>query len=201
MLQAKNSHMPLQFPSRVFYSLCWSGRWGSVDRGIKELRHTDSVMFDDRERHEKYWPLQRVKSRPSDNEDAFSHDWCRINSKSCVLFRSIHSQHITQHEVAFEFAHRDISAGFAGLAFIIFHVGTILSIKWISFVVRGGGGRRFSCTYLPYSSSYRTVQKLFENSFRRFRSRSHALTHSPADWLLRMPRKRTLLRLPKRRRT
>jgi len=130
MLQAKNSHMPLQFPSRVFYSLCWSGRWGSVDRGIKELRHTDSVMFDDRERHEKYWPLQRVKSRPSDNEDAFSHDWCRINSKSCVLFRSIHSQHITQHEVAFEFAHRDISAGFAGLAFIIFHVGTILSIKW-----------------------------------------------------------------------
>jgi len=35
------------------------------------------------------------------------------------------------------------------------------------FVVRG---RRFLCTY--YSTYCSTVQKLFENSFRRFRSRS-----------------------------
>ena len=35
------------------------------------------------------------------------------------------------------------------------------------------GGRRFLCTY---TVQYSTVQKLFENSFRRFRSRSHALS-------------------------
>jgi len=48
------------------------------------------------------------------------------------------------------------------------------------FVVRG---RRFLCTYST------TVQKLFENSFRRFRSRSLQRISS------KMPRRRTLLRL------
>jgi hypothetical protein len=62
-------------------------------------------------------------------------------------------------------------------------LGPSFLLNGISFVVRGGGGRRFSCTYLPYSSSYRTVQKLFENSFRRFRSRSHALTHALSSGL------------------
>ena len=62
----------------------------------------------------------------------------------------------------------------------------ILYIKW-NLVVRGSWfvvrGRRFLCTYST------TVQKLFENSFRRFRSRSLQRISS------KMPRRRTLLRL------